>query len=298
MRVLLIGADGQLGRHLRACAPAGIELITSSRQAGDQPCDLCDEHAWRTMLDRVRPDAIVNAAAWTAVDGAEDEPDLAFQLNRDVPARLAGWCSEHDAVLLTYSTDYVFGGHPQRAWREDDPTRPDSVYGHSKLAGEQAVTASHARAFVVRTAWVYSALAGNFLSAILGRAARGENLRVVSDQIGSPTWAGELARASWVLIEKRAAELQRVETVHIAGNGAMSWHEFAQQAVAQAAATGVIGREVEVAPIASADWPQKAQRPAWSVLDCSRYLQWTGDELMDIETSLNGCLAQWASPPC
>ncbi|TVQ36040.1 MAG: dTDP-4-dehydrorhamnose reductase [Wenzhouxiangella sp.] len=298
MRVLLTGAAGQLGRHLRALVPEDVQLITSARRSGDRPCDLLDQRDLLGMLDALRPDAIINAAAWTAVDGAEDEPELALRLNRDVPACLAAWCSDHDSVLLTYSTDYVFSGRPGRAWHEDDPTAPDSVYGHSKLSGELAVAETGVRALLVRTAWVYSALPGNFLSAILGRAGKGEDLRVVADQVGSPTWAGELARASWHLLGHCASELQRTERVHIAGRGAMSWHEFASLAVEQAVVAGVLKKAVNVVPIASADWPQKARRPAWSVLDCTRYEQWTGDELMDIEQALDRCLAQWAQPPC
>lgn len=296
MKVLLTGAGGQLGRHLRAAAPAGLQVVTSARQAGDHPCDLTDPTALSAMLDAVRPDLIINAAAWTAVDAAEDHPDDAAAMNRDLPGALAGWCSDHDAVLLTYSTDYVFGGAGQRPWREEDLTAPNSVYGRTKLAGERAVIESGARAFIVRTAWVYSALPGNFVSAILARAERGEDLRVVADQVGSPTWAGELARASWILA---AVERPRgPECLHVAGRGAMSWHEFACAAVQGAAASGLIKAPVAVAPISSADWPQRAQRPAWSVLDCSRYQQRTGDELMDIKTALDRCLAQWAQPPC
>lgn len=298
MKVLLTGSEGQLGRHLRGCVPGSIELICSARRSGDYPCNLADQDAVLDMLDQIQPDAIVNAAAWTAVDAAEDERELAFRLNGDLPALLAKWCSEHDALLLTYSTDYVFNGQPGRAWLERDATDPASAYGHSKLTGEQAVLGSGARAFVIRTAWVYSALAGNFLSAILARAARGENLRVVSDQVGSPTWAGELARASWVLLQRCAGELQQAELVHIAGRGSMSWHQFATLAVARAVAAGVIEQAVEVAPIASSDWPQKAQRPAWSVLECEHYEQRTGDGLMGIETSLTACLSQWNDWPC
>ncbi len=298
MKVLLTGSAGQLGRHLRERVPGSIELICSARNGGDYPCDLVDENAVLNMLDQLQPDAVINAAAWTAVDDAEDEGELAFRLNSDLPALLADWCSEHDTVLLTYSTDYVFRGQPGRAWREHDATAPVSAYGQSKLAGEQAVLSSGARAFLVRTAWVYSALAGNFLSAILARAARGENLRVVSDQVGSPTWAGELARASWVLLQRCADELKQPELVHIAGRGSMSWYQFATLAVSRAVAAGVIEQAVEVTPIASSDWPQKAQRPAWSVLDCERYEQCTGGGLMDIETSLSACLSQWDNWTC
>jgi dTDP-4-dehydrorhamnose reductase len=298
MKVLLTGAAGQLGRHLRATTPPSVSLVTSSRRDADQPCDLTDFNAVSEMLERVRPDAIINAGAWTAVDAAEDEPDAAHRLNADLPGLLARWCGDQGAKLVTYSTDYVFSGQPQRPWRESDPTAPQSVYGRSKLAGEQAVMNTGASALIVRTAWVYSALPGNFLSAILARAARGEDLRVVADQIGSPTWAGSLARASWTLLRSMDDKSSGPEIVHAAGRGAMSWHEFAQLAVHRAAATGLIPGQVNVAPINSDQWPQKATRPAWSVLDCSRYADLTGEPLMDVESALAECLNQWSRAPC
>jgi dTDP-4-dehydrorhamnose reductase len=298
MKVLLTGAAGQLGRHLRATAPVSVSLVTSSRRGADQPCDLTDFNAVSEMLDRIRPEAVINAGAWTAVDAAEDEPEAAHRLNAELPGLLARWCGDHDAKLVTYSTDYVFSGQPNRPWLESDPTAPQSVYGRSKLAGEQAVMKAQASALIVRTAWVYSALPGNFLSAILARAARGEDLRVVADQVGSPTWAGSLARASWTLLGSMDSGSGRSEIVHVAGRGAMSWHEFAGLAVNRAAAIGLIPGPVSVAPINSDQWPQKATRPAWSVLDCSRYADLTGEPLMEVESALAECLNQWNQAPC
>jgi dTDP-4-dehydrorhamnose reductase len=298
MKVLLTGTAGQLGRHLRASAPSAIELVTSARSGGDRACDLADPEAVESLLEQIEPDLIINAAAWTAVDDAEDHPDAAHRLNADLPGWLADWCGRRDAALISYSTDYVFSGQPGRAWQEGDAPAPDSVYGHSKLAGEQRILASGARALVLRTAWVYSALRGNFLSAILARAATGADLRVVADQVGSPTWAGDLARATWQLVERRIGRLESPELLHVAGVGAVSWHAFAELAVAEAAARGLIEQSVKVEAIGSADWPQKARRPAWSVLDSSRCAALCGQPMMNFEAALNACLDQWTNPPC
>ena len=298
MKVLLTGAAGQLGRHLIAAVPDDIELVTSKRQGGDYPCDLSDYQALARILRHVRPAAIINAAAWTAVDDAEDHSDMALKLNRDLPAALAGWCQANDVGLITYSTDYVFSGQPGRPWREDDPVAPESVYGLSKMTGEREVMLSGCRGLIVRTAWVYSALPGNFLSAILGRASSGQNLRVVDDQIGSPTWAGTLSQASWTLLQQVIGGLSSPELVHVAGQGAMSWHEFAELAVTRAAECGLIEQSVAVEPIRSDQWPQKARRPAWSVLDTNRFGELTGQRLDPVETALERCLEQWNRELC
>ena len=298
MKVLLTGAAGQLGRHLIASAPDGIELVTSKRRGGDYPCDLTDHQSVARILKHVRPAAIINAAAWTAVDDAEDHADMALKLNRDLPAALAGWCRANDAGLITYSTDYVFSGQPGRPWREDDPVAPESAYGLSKMAGEREVMLSGCRGLVVRTAWVYSALPGNFLSAILGRAASGQDLQVVNDQIGSPTWAGTLAQASWTLMNGALAGLSSPELVHVAGEGAMSWYDFADKAVTRGLERGLIERSVKVEPIGSDQWPQKARRPAWSVLDTHRYSEMTGEQIEPVEIALERCLEQWNCEPC
>ncbi len=295
MTALLLGANGQLGRHLRRRMSG---LVTCARHNADFTCDLGDAAALDKVLGTVRPAIIINAAAWTAVDDAEDHRDAAFRLNRDVPAQLAAWCRDHDALLVHYSTDYVFSGNPGRAWREDDPVSPESVYGASKLAGEQAITASTCRALVLRTAWVYSALPGNFLSAIIKRAGQGGGLRVVSDQVGSPTWAGTLAAATGVLLDRLGSQVDRPSLLHVAGKGAMSWYELASQAVHMAAERGIITSPVAVEPITSDQWPQKAKRPQWSVLDGSRYEQMTGESLPDALAALAECLDQWKDAAC
>jgi dTDP-4-dehydrorhamnose reductase len=298
MKVLLTGAGGQLGRHLRACVPTHVELVTTARAGGDVACDLADSSVLTSMLDRIAPEVIINTAAWTAVDAAEDHPEEAMRLNRDVPSMLAQWCGRHDAALISYSTDYVFSGTPGRPWLETDPVAPQSVYGRTKLAGEQAVLTGSARALMVRTAWVYSACAGNFVSAIVRKAATGAPLKVVVDQVGSPTWAGDLARASWVLLEQRTGQLKGPELVHVAGRGVTSWHELAEFAVNMAAESKLIAATVPVEPIGSDQWPQQATRPAWSVLDCRRYESWTGEQMMDVKSAVAACIEQWSQAPC
>ncbi|HSH26762.1 MAG TPA: dTDP-4-dehydrorhamnose reductase [Wenzhouxiangella sp.] len=293
MTTLLLGANGQLGRHLRDEIDG---LVTCARRDADHLLDLSQFDELEALLERLRPSVIVNAAAWTAVDDAEDHENDAFRLNHDLPAALADWCRRREALLVHYSTDYVFSGRPGRPWRESDPVAPQSVYGRSKLAGEQAIAASACRALVLRTAWVYSALPGNFVSAILQRASTGQDLKVVADQVGSPTWAVTLARASRRLLAL-SDRVEGPELLHVSGQGAMSWHQLAETAVQLAAERGIISGMVEIEPIGSDDWPQKAQRPAWSVLDGSRYAQFTGRPLPDCEQALAECLDRWSKVP-
>lgn len=293
MRILLTGAAGQLGRHLAPRLSVLGDVIGTDRDAGDFRCDLSDRRLLDKSLARVRPDLIVNPAAWTAVDRAEDEPELALRLNRDLPGWLGEWCTVNKVPLVHFSTDYVFSGTRDQPWSEDDAPSPESVYGQTKLDGERAIERSGADAIIVRTAWLYSHLPGNFLSAILTRAARGEPLTVVSDQIGSPTWAGHLADAVVELLRRRERVGGGVQRFHVAGRGRFSWHAFAELAVARAAEAGVIDAPVAVEPIASARWPQKARRPTWSVLDCRRYEQRVGQELPSVETGLDACLDAW-----
>ncbi len=295
MSCLLLGANGQLGRHLRHRLD---EVVTCARSDAEFNCDLSQRGSIEKVLESSRPATIINAAAWTAVDDAEDHADMAFRLNRDLPAYLADWCRRHEALLIHYSTDYVFSGNPGRAWREDDAVAPESVYGESKLAGEQAITASGCRALILRTAWVYSAMPGNFISAILRRAGQGSDLQVVSDQTGSPTWAGTLARATEVLLDRVAREVQSPTLLHVAGQGALTWYEFARVAVQMAAERGIIDRSVAVEPIKSDQWPQKAKRPQWSVLDGSLYQRMTGQPLPDALVALADCLDHWKDAPC
>jgi len=298
MRILLTGCSGQLGRHLAERLAALGEVIRTDRADGDFQCDLGDRRLLQKSLDRVRPDIVVNPAAWTAVDRAEDETAAAGRLNRDLPGWIGEWAAAHAALVVHFSTDYVFSGSAERGWREDDPPVPANVYGQTKYEGEQRLAESGARAVIVRTAWLYSHYPGNFLSAILTRAGQGKPLNIVADQVGSPTWAGHLADAVGTLVERRDALGEGCSTMHVAGRGRMSWYEFGRLAVDEAVRIGVLDAPVEVTPIESANWPQKARRPVWSVLDCSRFEDFSGSTLPTPEQGLDACLQRLKASSC
>src|SRR5690606_32769842 len=197
----------------------------------------------------------------TAVDRAESERDAAFHANAEAPAMLASACAARDALLVHYSTDYVFDGSADRPYREDAPTAPLGVYGESKLAGEQAIRASGARHLILRTAWVYAAHGGNFLRTMLRLGKERDTLRVVADQIGSPTPAPLIADVTARVLQ--AAD-GRQGTWHLTTSGHTSWHGFAEAIFAGAVQSGLLPRAPEVVPIGTADYPTPARRPAWS----------------------------------
>jgi len=298
MRILLTGSQGQLGRHLAPRLAKLGDVARTDHAGGDFQVDLSDRRLLNKTLQRVRPDVIVNPAAWTAVDRAEDEPDTAARLNSELPGWIAEWCAENDALLLHFSTDYVFSGTPEQPWHEDDEPNPGNVYGATKLEGERAIARSGARSVILRTAWLYSHFPGNFLSAILARAARGEALNIVSDQIGSPTWAGHLADATCTVLSERHRLERGTQLFHVAGRGSLSWFEFGRLAVKRAGELGLLDGQVEVSPIESANWPQKARRPTFSVLDCSRFETFSGSTLPSVEQGLDSCLGIWKEATC
>ena len=297
MRILLTGAEGQLGRHLAPYLAGQGELVTSARGGGDCPAELSEADAVTDLLAQTRPGLIINAAAWTAVDAAEDEPEPAALLNARLPEQLAAWSQAEGARLVHFSTDYVFDGAPGRPWTEGDLPAPASVYGRTKLAGEEAIRRSGADALILRTAWLYSRYSGNFLSAILRRAGAGESLQVVSDQTGSPTWAGSLARMTTQALAAWSVGTGPL-TLHAADQGSLSWYEFAQLAVTMAAERGLIANPVAVRAISSAQWPQRARRPRWSVLDVSRLEQHSGEVAWSTRQALAACLDDWKECSC
>jgi dTDP-4-dehydrorhamnose reductase len=258
VKVVVTGAGGQLGRELARTAPAGItlSLLTS---AG---CDIGDAAAVGRMADLERPDVIINAAAYTAVDKAESEAAQAERVNTQGPANLA---AAGAGRVLHVSTDFVFDGDGGRPWRTDATTNPLSVYGRTKLAGEAPVLALGARGLVVRTSWVYSKFGNNFVKTMLKLMSTRPALRVVADQVGAPTWAKGLALALWQAVERPAVQGLH----HWRDAGAASWYDFAVAIAEEATAADLLKQPVEVAPIATHDYPTPARRPSYSVLECS-----------------------------
>lgn len=273
MTLLIIGANGQVGEALlRALAPLGDVVATtrSGRLCDDRACerlDLSDQESIAPLVERLRPDVVVNAAAYTAVDRAEDEPEAAFAANADAPTRLAQACAVHGIPLIHYSTDYVFDGRGTRPYREDDPTDPLGVYGQSKRAGEEGIARSGVRHLILRTAWVYGLHGHNFLRTMLRVGAERDELRVVADQRGCPTPA-------WLIAEVTAQVLKRgiVDSGvrHLVASGETTWHGFATAIFEEAIARGLMARKPGVLPITTADYPTRATRPAYSVLDTTR----------------------------
>lgn len=267
-RILLTGSHGQLGCAMIAGCPTGFEIIP----AGHDQLDITDRQSCMQHVVRVKPDWIVNAAAYTNVEKAEDEPDLAMRVNRDGPANLAAAASECGARLVHISTDFVFDGQLRRPYRPDDATAPLSSYGRSKLAGEMAVLESGAAdSLVIRTSWLYNADGKNFVNTILRLLREQPMLRIVGDQTGTPTSAVTLAEAVFAAIRSRAAGLH-----HWTDAGQTTWHGFACEIQRQAQALGILAGQKEILAISSSEFRCKAARPAWSVLDKGSFTAATG----------------------
>jgi len=282
-RILLTGIHGQVGRELqRALQPLG-EVVALDRAA----LELAQPERIRDIVRTVGPDVIVNPAAYTAVDQAENEAELAFSINGTAPGILAEEARRLDALLVHYSTDYVFDGAKPAPYREDDPVGPINSYGRSKLAGELAIEAAGCRHLIFRTCWVYGLRGRNFLRTMLRLAAERDELAVVADQLGAPTWARLIAEATALALARHAGQ-QGI--YHLAAAGATSWHGFAAAIVDRAHQTGLLAKAPPVRRLASAEYPTPTRRPANSRLDCARLEQDFGLRLPDWETQLQLCL--------
>ena len=263
--MLVTGSRGQVGSELlRQGARLGWQTI-----GFDLPeLDIAEPAAVSACMADVRPDAVINAAAYTAVDRAESERQIAFAVNGSGPGFLAAACAAAAIPLVHYSTDYVFAGDKKGAYLESDPVAPLGIYGASKLAGEEAVRAHCPQHLILRTSWVVSAFGHNFLKTMLRLGSERAELRVVADQIGKPTAAAELARLTLAALPLAAG---RWGTYHVAQPQAVSWHGFAEAIFAEAHAQGMVLQVERVQAIASADYPTPARRPANSELDCRRF---------------------------
>ncbi len=270
MKILLFGANGQVGTELRrSLAPLG-QVVATTRSGsldGGSACERADfdqPDSLPSIIERIAPDIVVNAAAYTAVDRAEDDAEAAFRANAVAPREIAEACTARDALLVHYSTDYVFDGTATRPYREDDPTSPLGVYGASKLAGEQAIQASGTRHLIFRTAWVYAAHGRNFLLTMLRLARERDELRVVADQVGTPTSAALIADSTAAAL---AGNPGASGLWHLTATGSTSWHGFAEAIVQQGFSRGLIASQPRVVAIESSEFPTRAARPVYSVLD-------------------------------
>ncbi len=298
MSVLVFGGNGQVGQELlRALAPLGPVVTTtrSGKLADGSDCEIADFNAPESLpalLDRLQPSAVVNAAAYTAVDRAEQEPEAAFRANAQAPAVIAQWCATHGVPMVHYSTDYVFKGDGAAPYGEDDTTEPLGVYGSSKRDGEDAVRAAGGRHLIFRTAWVYASHGGNFLRTMLRVGAERDELRVVADQVGTPTPAALIADVTAQVLQHPG---QLSGTWHLTASGQTSWHGFAEAIFAEAVAAGVMTKAPQVQAISSDQYPTPAKRPAWSVLDNRKLQQDFGIVLPTWQAGLQRVMSEIAS---
>jgi dTDP-4-dehydrorhamnose reductase len=291
MKILLLGANGQVGWELaRTLALLGNVVTVTRGGASDLHLDLTDQQRLAASLDALSPDVIVNAAAYTAVDRAESEVDLAMQLNAGVPGLIGRWAAANGALVIHYSTDYVFDGSKPESYVETDTPNPLNVYGRSKLAGDEALLDSGCKVIILRVSWVYGLRGANFLQTMRRLMQEREELSVVDDQLGAPTWSRSIAQATTLILARlpdpAAIDHGLSGVYHFAPSGATSWFGFAE---AIRAATGA---DCRLSPIPASDYPTAAQRPANSRLASDKLTQAFGIVPLAWEKELMLCLQQ------
>lgn len=290
-RIVVTGTSGQVGWELlRSLAPLG-EVVPAGRTIIDleQPAQAA------AVLRTLRPDILVNPAAFTAVDRAESEPELAQRVNGDAVAAMAAVCAELGTLFVHYSTDYVFDGHKSEPYVETDATGPVSVYGRTKRAGEQALAASRCRHVILRTSWVYGARGKNFMLTMLKLGRERDSLRVVADQFGAPTWSRSIADATAQILSRISlADSPPESLVHLTSAGRTSWHGFAQAIIERGTVLNLT-RPVPVLPIATSEYPTPARRPAQSCLAGTRAALVYGIHMPDWQEALALCLDDLAA---
>ena len=278
MKILLTGAAGQLGTELIPLLSKWGQVLATDRSvptvdpANWLKLDISEGGALENELNRFKPDLIVNTAAYTAVDQAESEPQMAFMVNSELPDRLATWAKTNNTRLIHYSTDYIFNGEGNKSYLESDQPGPLGIYGESKLEGERCITKSGCVHTTLRTSWVYSSHGKNFVLTMLALARKGLALKIVDDQKGCPTWAKNLALASDKVIKcwQESGVDNRQGIFHYCDDRTVSWYGFAREIFRQAVSAGLLDAEPELSPVPSSAFPQPAKRPHWSVLDTTR----------------------------
>ncbi|MBI5816454.1 MAG: dTDP-4-dehydrorhamnose reductase [Nitrospinae bacterium] len=292
IRILLTGKNGQIGWEL-AREMAGLAKAAA---IGRDEMDLSSADSIRAAIRDAKPDIIINAAAYTAVDKAESEPDIAMAVNGVAPGIIAEEAKKVGAILVHYSTDYVFDGTKKSAYTEDDTPNPLNVYGATKLAGEKAVLASGCGGVILRTSWVYAARGGNFVRTMLRLAGEREELKIVSDQRGAPTWARMIAKATTRIVTGFQRELTHpARMFHLTAAGETSWCGFAQRIFEHGSRLGLINLAPRVIPVSTADYKTPARRPLNSAMACGRIHDAFGVTPPDWEDSLKLCMAELAA---
>ncbi|SEM34523.1 dTDP-4-dehydrorhamnose reductase [Luteibacter sp. UNCMF331Sha3.1] len=307
MKLLLLGANGQLGQTF--LTEGGLarrgDLIAATR-TGELNApgrgvvgNLEDLTALASLLDAERPDIVVNAAAYTAVDKAESDEGTASRVNGEALGVIGRWAASHGALVIHFSTDYVFPGTATAPYAPTAATGPQGAYGRSKLAGEEALRASGARHMIFRTAWVYSAVGNNFLRTMLRLGADRDELRVVADQRGTPTTTRLIVAGTLAAIDRYVSsggnDPGLLGTFHLTASGETTWHGFAEAIFAEAVASGVLARAPNVQPIATAEFPTPARRPAYSVLDNASFAATFGHPLADWRVGLQEVVGELAT---
>jgi dTDP-4-dehydrorhamnose reductase len=309
LKIALLGANGQLGQtFLKEGSLAQLGRLVAVTRDGQvagmdqgEAGDLNSPEGIVAALERIQPDVIINAAAYTAVDRAEREEELAMRINGASVGAIGQWAATRDALVLHYSTDYVFDGQSQQPYEVDSATAPLGAYGRSKLAGEQALAASGARHMIFRTAWVYASHGQNFMRTMLRLGAERDELRVVADQRGAPTSTLLIVRGTLAALQAwnkaSAGERSKLEGVyHLVAGGSTTWHGFATAIFEEAFKHGLIAKKPAVAAIGTADFPTPAKRPAYSVLDTSWFEKQFAYPLPDWQQGLSEVIAE-LSPP-
>ncbi|MBD0412886.1 dTDP-4-dehydrorhamnose reductase [Pseudoalteromonas distincta] len=294
MKILVTGKNGQLGSELQKTCPSNVELICF----GSKELDISNAEQVNELLITYSPDIVINAAAYTAVDKAETDSDTAYAVNKFGAANLANTCKHINARLIHISTDFVFDGTSTMPYTASDATNPLGVYGASKLAGEQAINEIlGSQATIVRTAWVYSFFGNNFVKTMLRLMAEKEQLGIVGDQVGTPTWAAGLANMLWALVAKASSEqvLNTENTATILNwtdAGVASWYDFAVAIQELAIEQGLLAKSIPISAIPAASYPTPAKRPAFSVLNKAQTEEISGVKTVHWRTQLKEMLTE------
>lgn len=296
MKILLTGADGQVGFELWRTLQFNSEIIPTTSNGRDVngmstiKFDLNDADDVDKKLEAIAPDVICNAAAYTAVDKAESEQDMAQRINADAVAQMADFCCQNRLLMLHYSTDYVFSGEHRFPWREQDKIEPQSVYGQSKAAGEQALIESGCEHMIFRTAWVYGNRRHNFLKTMLKLAQSHDELKIVNDQQGTPTWSNTIALATML-----ALNIPESGVYHLTASGHTTWYGFAKRIFEQAVRIGLLEAMPKLSPVTTEAFPTAATRPKYSVLDCQKFAGTFNVKLPHWQTTLQLCMQRMTS---